>query len=478
MLARMCALHPERRGPEHVWTCRGRTTCAQSGAWDPERRAARRRAHGLARWLALGLALWLVGGVLPLRAEVPPDARPVVRVGTSGDYAPFSEDSPDGTLDGFDIDIARQMASDLGYRIEWVRFAWPTLADDVRAGRIDVAMSGVTWQPERAVVGYMTRAVAIGGPCVIGASEPRTRTVAVNRGGVLERFARTRYPAERLRAIDDNRSLPGLLFEGAVDAIVTDSFERAAFERRLADLRDGAAAAAVDHTRGGVRPGSGQGGASERGYTTVCEPSRARKVYWVGPGVASTLGPALDGWLARHEAEVSRLRREHLGDAGAWSEADHLVDLIARRLALMPAVAAWKRARGAPIEDVAREREVLEAAAASAAAHGLPEHEATALLARLIELAKEVQARAPDAAPSLDVPTELRPELLRLGDRILAALADLRAASAASTPAKSLLASAIARLDVLLLPEERAGLERAIVAVWRAPEVQEPSERD
>ena len=80
-------------------------------------------------------------------------------MGTSGDYAPFSTQEND-ERSGFDIEIARELARSLQRPVEWVPFAWPELASQVEKNAFHVAMSGITWQPERAVVGYMTRAVA------------------------------------------------------------------------------------------------------------------------------------------------------------------------------------------------------------------------------------------------------------------------------------------------------------------------------
>jgi cyclohexadienyl dehydratase len=78
-----------------------------------------------------------------------------LRVGTSGDYAPFSErdaSAPDG-LAGFDVELVRRFAAERGVRPVWVRFRWPELAGDLRAGRFDVAVGGVTVRPERIALG-------------------------------------------------------------------------------------------------------------------------------------------------------------------------------------------------------------------------------------------------------------------------------------------------------------------------------------
>jgi cyclohexadienyl dehydratase len=343
-------------------------------------------------------------------------------VGTSGDYAPFSKD---GT--GFDVDVATRMAADLGYRLRWVRFDWPELGASVSANAFDVAMGGITWRPDRGVVGYMTRALASGGPCVLSRRPPGR--VAVNRGGILERWARERFAADQLRTVDDNLALPQLLERGEVDAIVTDSFELAHF----------------------TRPG----------LKAACEPARDRKVYWVGPARAGELGPRIDAWLAANEAQLAPLRERWLGRSAGLSPVEHLMDLIARRLSLMPAVAAYKRAHGLPIEDLPQEARVLQQAVDAAAAAGLARDSVQALFAEQIVLAKAIQLRAAPV-PEMDLDGVLRPALAELSQRILGALAAC---------AEELPALGEAQLDLvvpLLEPVERQRLLVALRAVRRA----------
>jgi chorismate mutase-like protein len=324
------------------------------------------------------LLVWLA--CAPLWAVAEP-----LRVGTSGDYAPFSHLGR-----GFDVEVARRMVADMGMEPVFVPFRWPELHLRLAAGDFDVAMSGITWRPERAVVGFMTRAVAAGGPCLLSAST-RLERIGVNRGGFLETWARANFGEAEIVPFDDNRSLPDRLARGEIDALVTDSFELPEFRRP--------------------------------GFEARCEPRAQRKVYWVAPRHAELLGPRIDAWLAEREPALRALRERWLGGASPRSEADHLVDLLARRLALMPHVAAWKHAHQRPIEDLARERAVLERAARVARQAGLDPAWLRRVFAVQIELAKAVQRRAPAPETPLELETEVRPLLLRLGDRIVTSLA-------------------------------------------------------
>jgi cyclohexadienyl dehydratase len=309
------------------------------------------------------------------------------RVGTTGDYAPFSTRTAEGQPQGFDIDVVRAMAHDLNAELQWVSVRWPTLQASLEAGEFDVAMSGVTWQPARGVVGYLTRAVARGGPCVLG--DAHGTPVAVNHGGVLEAWARAHWPAAQLVIVDENQSLPGLLASGRVQALVTDSFELRSF----------------------ARPG----------WAAHCEPKLARKVYWIAPG-HEALAQAIDSWLGTHGAELQAAQERWFGERQPLRALDHLSDLLARRLAFMPLVAAAKAKAGLPIEDPPREQLVLDAMAEHAQRSGLPATRVREFFALQIELAKSVQRRKSEPA-ALDLGSQIRPALNELGDRILDAIA-------------------------------------------------------
>lgn len=351
---------------------------------------------------------------------------PVLRVGTSDDYAPFSLRG-----EGFDVDVARALARDLGATILWVPFRWPELSAAIASGSFDVAMSGITWRPERAVVGWMTRAVAQGGPCVVG--NPGAAVIAVNRGGVLESWARRRHPMQSVIAVDDNLSLPMLLEGGAAGAYVTDSFEI------------------------GSRP------PKSKEAPVRCEPWRDRKVYWVAPQRAADLGPRIDRWLVENEPLVDKLRVKWLGRSAERTEIDALVDELARRMALMPAVGSWKRTHDMPIEDRKREKDVLARAALTAREAGLDIGSFSEVFLLQIDLAKRVEQRSEMDEPALDLEREIRPMLGRIGDRIVASLAAVAPIDPATLPMDRL-----APLGELLEADELALLRSKLIEVRRA----------
>ena len=430
----------------------------------------RRRLAAGFQLAAAGLALALVAGGGPGRAEAP--ARRLLKVGTSGDYAPFSSGSGDERA-GFDVELARAYAQERGLALEFVRFRWPDLLKDLAAQRFDLALSGVTIRPQRSLAGRFSVPLVESG-AVLLLREPERFTgveqldrpdlrIGVNAGGYLEQVAQEHFPRATRIAIADNASVRAALLAGELDAAVTDSIEAPEWKR----------------------------GAEDLGQTPPF--TRDRKAALVRADEPA-LAADLDRWLLAREADgtLAKLRREHLGEAGETRTATPLAALVAsidERLSLMPLVAAAKREQGVPLEVPEREAVVLEAAvtatraaAERAGAKPLPEDAVRALFAAQLEAAKQIQATAlrdpkfKPAPPIPDLETQLRPALLRIGEQIAVLLvalppeldeAQLRAAVRDGLRAPRVSPDAVARIGEALAKLAQA---RAATAKPSAPD--------
>jgi cyclohexadienyl dehydratase len=69
--------------------------------------------------------------------------RGVLTVCSTGDYRPFSFRDPGGNWGGVDVDMAADLATDLGVRLVFVQSTFATIATDVGA-KCDVAMGGIS----------------------------------------------------------------------------------------------------------------------------------------------------------------------------------------------------------------------------------------------------------------------------------------------------------------------------------------------
>lgn len=172
-------------------------------------------------------------------------ARGTLRVGTTGDYAPFTlRDPTTHDLSGFDIEQARALAAMLGVSVTFVDTTWKTLAADLAADRFDIAMGGVSVTADRAATGAFSLPYVHDGKTPIARctdvsrydtiaqiDRPETRVV-VNPGGTNERFARNHFPAAQIRVVQDNRLVFDEIAEGRADVMVTDASETRLQARR------------------------------------------------------------------------------------------------------------------------------------------------------------------------------------------------------------------------------------------------------
>jgi len=379
------------------------------------------------RYPILVAALCAVAGWQPACTGSPESIdRPLLVVGTSGDYAPFSHRTGAAQggaawASGFDIELAEAFARDSGRTLRLVEFTWAALLLDLMAHDFDVAMSGVTVRPERSLAGRFSVPVAQSG-AVLLVREPdaarglagleRSRTaIAVNRGGHLERVIRARFPNASVRPIDRNQDVLAELIEGRATAVATDSLEAPHWLTRV------------------------------EGVVALGPFTRDDKAFLVRAD-RPELARELDTWLLARERDgtLAKLRARHFGP-GDWPRTatpQAALDAARReRLSLMPLVAEAKRRSGAAVEDLAREQRVLEAAARSvehsARLRGVAppdEVEVRHFFEAQISEAKQRQRALLDVPPDpavkpADLAKQIRPALIRIGDRIAMLLVEL-----------------------------------------------------
>jgi cyclohexadienyl dehydratase len=164
--------------------------------------------------------------------------RGTLRVGMTGDYAPFSLlDSTTGKFRGFDVDMAEALGKTLGVKVEFVKTAWPQLAKDFEADDFDIAMGGVSITLDRQKKGSFTTPIMREGKTPIARctdtakfetlekiDQPGVRVI-VNPGGTNERFARAHLKNAEIRVYGDNVTIFDQIAKGDADLMMTDASE-------------------------------------------------------------------------------------------------------------------------------------------------------------------------------------------------------------------------------------------------------------
>ena len=371
------------------------------------------------RSIALAFLLILLGGSLGFTLRAHAETR--LRVGTSGDYAPYSvlrtQEEGAGQYHGLGPRLAQAFAQDRGFEVEFVSFRWPELLEDLKEGRFDVAMSGVTIRPERSVEGRFSLPITTSGAMILvpdaspfvtirELDEPEFK-LAVNAGGHLERVTRKHFQQARILPMQENQDVIRVLAEGQVDAAITDTREAAVWQERYPGLR------------------------------AIGPFTRDRKAFLIHPD-QTALAREIDAWLLETELDgrLEGLRTEELGPSSDPTRSTEplraLLAAVDERLSLMPWVAEAKRKTGGPVEVPEVERRVLADALIrfQAAQNRNPtsnprkDEEILDFYRAQIEAAKTIQRRIlASSAPSRgepipDLTMALRPALLRINDRV------------------------------------------------------------
>lgn len=231
----------------------------------------------------INLLLAIVGGAFASAARPLDVIRSdgTLRVGMTGDYAPFCLRDSDGQFSGADVMMAEELAKTLGVQLVIVPTTWESLQVDLEGNRYDIAMSGVSVTAERAAVGNFSIPVMRDGkrPIVrcadknryisIGSINRPGVRVAVNPGGTNEKFSKANFTHAAIKEYPDNRTIFDEIVVGHVDVMVTDGAE-------------------VDY-QSRLHPGILCSAAVPDSFDHV------EKAYWMSPDPA--LKAAVDAWL-------------------------------------------------------------------------------------------------------------------------------------------------------------------------------------
>ncbi|RII17989.1 hypothetical protein CUC08_Gglean002077 [Alternaria sp. MG1] len=159
-------------------------------------------------------------------------ARGYLKVGTTGDYKPFSYKvtnrtalpaipAINTTYIGADIDVAQSLSNSLGLSrpVEFVPTIWANLTTDLAAQKFDVAMSG------RVGKAACVRCADLDKFSSLAAIDTAGVKVAVNPGGTNEAFDRANLKAATIVLVPDNNAVYRAVMDGDADAMISDIIE-------------------------------------------------------------------------------------------------------------------------------------------------------------------------------------------------------------------------------------------------------------
>lgn len=164
----------------------------------------------------------------------------VLRVGTTGDFRPMSFREPGAPdLTGHDIEAARELAKDMGVKVEFVPTDWKTLITGIVADKFDIAMSGISMNVDRAkVAGFTLPYMEFGTvPVTLKKNDKRFRswsdidkkgvTVATTLGTVFDAQAKEYFKVATLKPVEAPATGYQEVLSGRADVNITSNVEAA-----------------------------------------------------------------------------------------------------------------------------------------------------------------------------------------------------------------------------------------------------------
>ena len=156
----------------------------------------------------------------------------VIRFVTEDDYPPFGFALPDGTLSGFNVDLARALCEELRVQCTVQSRRWDTMIEAIEQGRADAAVASIAMTPaNRARVDftapyYKTPArFVVRTGAALGDVSPEAlagKAVGVVARSAHEAYLRAFFPRVTLRAYDNALALRSALKRNEVEIAFGD----------------------------------------------------------------------------------------------------------------------------------------------------------------------------------------------------------------------------------------------------------------
>ncbi len=158
----------------------------------------------------------------------------VIRVGMST-FVPWAMKDKHGKLIGFEIDVARQLAKDMGVEVEFVPTAWSGIIPALMTGKFDVIIGGMGITPERNLKVNFTMPYDYSGMSMVAHKQKaqgftsladfntKDVNIAVRMGTTAEQAARKYLPKARLRLFENESQALQELNLGRVHAVVSSA---------------------------------------------------------------------------------------------------------------------------------------------------------------------------------------------------------------------------------------------------------------
>jgi polar amino acid transport system substrate-binding protein len=157
-----------------------------------------------------------------------------IRIGTTGNQPPFSMKAKTGELIGYEIDLAKALATNMGVKLTLVELPFSELLAALKAGKIDAILSGMTMTPERNLQVLFAGPYTLSGKAILtraalvdiiaSGAEPADKKykVVTLKGSTSVEFVKSYMPKRELVLADNYNDAVAMVLAGKADALVAD----------------------------------------------------------------------------------------------------------------------------------------------------------------------------------------------------------------------------------------------------------------
>ncbi|MEX6507478.1 transporter substrate-binding domain-containing protein [Jiella sp. M17.18] len=152
----------------------------------------------------------------------------VVNIGTEGAFPPWNSTKPDGTLEGFEIDLGQDLCKRMNVKCNFVVQSWEGIIPALQAGKFDAIMSGMSATKKREEVIDFTQPYGSTG-----------QTFAVLKDSDLAKlpltgdvFSLASQPDKAQKAIDEIKPF----FKGKVIGVQSSSIAEGFLQKYFSDV--------------------------------------------------------------------------------------------------------------------------------------------------------------------------------------------------------------------------------------------------
>jgi len=157
----------------------------------------------------------------------------VFRVGLTAEQPPFAMEAIDGSLIGFEVDLARLMAEAMQVKLELVQMPFKDLLTALEKGEIDVVMSGMAMTVPRNMQYAFVGPYFVTGKSVLSKSAFYSKNninelnvknvkIASLKGSTSESYAKSQFPKAKHVPITKYEEAVQMLRNDEISALVAD----------------------------------------------------------------------------------------------------------------------------------------------------------------------------------------------------------------------------------------------------------------